>query len=148
MTRKNRSFATLNSISPPSTLLLSAIDESNTIITTAKRSSTISTAKTKEANFCWRSPISVKALIMIVVDDMDSIPPRKRLLMLLKLRIRPIENPAHIIPLTIIKAVTTAEPPELSNLRKLNSRPRENSRTTMPISAQKSIFASVVTDGR
>lgn len=52
------------------------------------------------------------------------------------------------MPVIIIMAVTTAEPPELSNFLKLNSRPSENSSTTMPICAQKSIFSSVVTEGR
>ena len=57
-------------------------------------------------------------------------------------------KPAHIMPATIIMAVTTALPPLLSNFLKLNSSPRLNRSTTMPISAQKSMFASVVTDGR
>ena len=51
MIRKNTSFITLKSISPPFTVELTAIDESNTIITTANRSSTIRTANTSEANF-------------------------------------------------------------------------------------------------
>ena len=32
-------------------------------------------------NFCWRSPMSLKALNTMAVDDMDNIPPRKILLM-------------------------------------------------------------------
>ena len=46
ITRKNTSLAMLISNSLPSTLLLSAIDESSTIITTANKSSQISTAST------------------------------------------------------------------------------------------------------
>ena len=56
--------------------------------------------------------------------------------------------PAHIMPTTIISAVTTAEPPARISFLKLNSRPSENSSTMMPICAQNSILASVLTEGR
>ena len=148
MTRKNPSLPTLYSISVPSTLLLMAMDDSMTIINTAKRSSTISTANTSEANFFCRRLRSVNALIMMVVDDIDSIPPRNRLLMWEKFRKWPTINPVAIIPMTIISAVTMAEPPTLSNFLKLNSNPRENRSTTMPSCAQNSILLSVVTEGR
>ena len=59
------------------------MDDRITIMSTANRSSTISTANTIEANFFWRSPRSVKALMMMVVEDMESMPPRKRQLMVL-----------------------------------------------------------------
>ena len=85
MTRKNTSLLTLNSISPPSTLLFTAIDDRITIMSTAKRSSTMRTANTSDANFFCRRFKSVNAFMMIVVDDMDSIPPRNRLFMLEKL---------------------------------------------------------------
>ena len=57
-------------------------------------------------------------------------------------------NPAPIMPVTMINAVTTAEPPELTSFLKLNSRPSEKSRAMMPSCAQKSMLASVVTEGR
>ena len=147
MIRKKTSLLTLMSISPPSTLLLMAMDESTTIITTAKRSSTISTAKTREANFFCLRFRSVKAFMIIVVEDMESIPPRNRLLMVVKSRRCPMRNPVPIMPVTIMSAVTTAEPPVLSSFLKLNSRPRENSSTMIPICAQNSMFSSVVTEG-
>ncbi len=84
ITRKNTNLATDISSASPSTALLTAMDDSITIITTAKRSSTMRTASTKEANFFCLIPKSLKALIMIVVDDMDNIPPRNRQLMVLK----------------------------------------------------------------
>ncbi len=146
--RKNINLPTEYSNSDPSTLLLIAIEERSTIIKTAKRSSTMSTARTREANLRCLKPMSLKALIIMVVEDIDSIPPKNRLLMLLKSRRCPTAKPAHIIPLTIIRAVTIAEPPEFTSFLKLNSNPRENRRTTMPICAQKSMFSSVVTDGR
>ena len=64
------------SSSPPSTSP-TAIEESNTSIKTAKRSSMISTANTKEANLRCRIPKSLRAFMMIVVDDIEIIPPRK-----------------------------------------------------------------------
>ena len=130
--RKNDSLATLISSSEPSTELLSAIDDSITIINTANRSSTISTANTNAANFCWRRPISVNALMMMVVDDIESIPPKNRQLMKLKPKKCPTIKPANIIPATIISAVTTAAVPERNNFLKLNSRPKEKSNTTIP----------------
>ena len=84
---------------------------------------------------------------MMVVDDIESMPPRKRLLMVLKCMSRPTTKPTPIMPVTIIRAVTTAEPPERTSFLKLNSRPSEKRSTTMPISAQKSMFSAVVTDG-
>ncbi len=146
--RKNPSLLTLLSRSTPSTLSLMAIDDSITIINTANRSSTISTANTSDANFLWLRLRSLNAFMIMVVDDIESMPPRNRLLMLENPSRCPIENPAHIMPITIISAVTTAEPPALSSFLKLNSRPSENSSTTMPICAQKSMLLSVVTDGR
>ena len=148
MMRKNANFPTLYNISPPSTLLLTAIDDNITIINTAKRSSTMSTANTIDANFLCLKFISVNALMMIVVDDIDNIPPRKRLLICENPSKCPIIKPPVIIPITIISAVTTAEPPTFTNFLKLNSSPRENSNTTIPICAQNSIFSAVLTDGR
>lgn len=70
----------LSSSSDPSTESLTAIDDSTTIMSTANRSSTTSMAKTSDANFFCLSPRSVSALIMIVVDDIDSMPPKNMLL--------------------------------------------------------------------
>ena len=148
ITRKNTNLPTLRSISPPSTLLLMAIDDNITIINTANKSSTISTANTNDANFLCRRFISVNALMIIVVDDIESIPPKNRLFMLVNPSNRPAKKPAVIIPITIIRAVTTAEPPTLSNFLKLNSKPSENSSTTIPICAQNSMFDSVTTEGK
>lgn len=86
--------------------------------------------------------------MMMVVDDIDSMPPRNRLLMRLNPSTWPIANPAAIMPVTMMSAVTTADPPTLSSFLKLNSSPNENRSTTIPIWAQKSMLDSVVTDGR
>ena len=124
------------------------MDDNITIISTANRSSTISTANTWEANLRWRRPRSVSAVRIIVVNDIDSIPPRNMLLIFEKPSSWPILKPAIIIPTTMISAVTIADPPVLSSFLKLNSSPREKSRTTMPISAQKSMLSAWATVGR
>ena len=51
------------------------------------------------------------------------------------------------MPQTMMSAVTTAEAPVFTSFLNENSTPNENSRTTIPNCAQKSMLASVVTDG-
>ena len=108
----------------------------------------MSTANTIDANFLARKFMSVNAFMIIVVDDIDSIPPRNRLLMWENPRRCPIAKPPLIMPITMIRAVTTAEPPTFINFLKLNSNPKEKRSTTIPICAQNSIFSSVLTEGR
>jgi len=86
--------------------------------------------------------------MIIVVDDIDNIPPKKILSKYVKCNRRPAAYPNNIIPTTITNAVITAEPPTLTNFRKLNSNPKENSKTIIPISAQISILAISVTVGK
>ena len=77
--RKMPNLTTLSSISMPSTCLLTATVESNTINNTANRSSTTKIPNTTPANRWLRNPMSSNALKIIVVEDIDNIPPRKRL---------------------------------------------------------------------
>ncbi len=132
----------------PEKLLLIAIEERRTIITTAKRSSTIRTARTCDVNLRCIKLRSVSAFKIIVVDDIESMPPRNRLLIKEKPIIFPAKKPVVIIPDMITSAVIAAEPPTFSNFLKLNSKPREKSRNIIPNSAQKSIFASLTTVGK
>ena len=97
---------------------------------------------------CWRMPKSVNALMIIVVDDIDSIAPRNRESMNANPSKCPTASPMPIMHTTIIRAVTTAEPPTLSSFLKLNSSPSENSSATMPICAQKSMLASLAIVGK
>ena len=147
ITRKNPSRSMLISISPLSTLLLMATDDSNTIITTANRSSHISTANTSEAKRLCFTPKSLNALMIIVVDDIDNIPPKNKLSMFPNPSTLPVTKPNVIMPATITSAVTTADPPTFISFLKLNSSPSVNRSTTIPICAQNSIFASDVTEG-
>ena len=148
ITKKNDNLSTLRSISPLSTVLLMATLESTTIMTTAKRSSTMSTAKIIGTKRRCRIFRSVSAFNMMVVDDMEIMPPRKMLSTAAKPSSLPTRKPRPIIPTTIIRAVITAGAPTASNFLKLNSNPNENSRITMPICAQNSILTSVVTEGK
>ena len=79
MMRKKTSLAMLSISSAPSKEFFTAIDERITIITTAKRSSTMSTPKTRLAKAFLRRFKSVNALMIIVVDDMESMAPRNTL---------------------------------------------------------------------
>ena len=146
--RKKASFKILYISSLPSNSLFTAIEERSTIIKTANISSTINTPNTIVVNCCFRIFKSVNALMIIVVDDIDNIPPKKILSKYVKCNKRPAAYPNNIIPTTITNAVITAEPPTLTNFRKLNSNPKENSKTIIPISAQISILAISVTVGK
>ena len=61
-TRKKPIFMTTPIISPPSGLLPSAMADRTTIMTMARMSSRMRTLMTMPANFCWRSPMSSRAL--------------------------------------------------------------------------------------
>jgi len=74
--RKKATFRILPIISSPANSWLTAIVESKTIIIMATRSSTTNVPNTIPVNRWLRNPRSSKAFIMIVVDDIDSIPPR------------------------------------------------------------------------
>ena len=108
----------------------------------------MSTARTREANFFCLMPRSVSVLRIIVVEDMDIMPPRKMQLMVFRCSKQPTPKPAKVIPVMMMSAVTIAEEPALTSFLKLNSRPRVNMRTTMPRSAQKLMFSPLVIEGR
>ena len=147
MIRKNDSLRMLLTISPPLTLLFSAIDDSITIITTANRSSTMSTANVIGTKRRCRMFRSVKALRMMVVEDIEIMPPRNMLFTSPNPRYLPTTKPRLIMPSTMMRAVRMADPPTSTSFLKLNSSPSENSSTMMPIWAQNSILASTATDG-
>ena len=75
-TRKNPNCRIDVSICVPSNSLLTASVESITINTIARMSSMMSTLSTRPAKRFCLNPMSSKALKIIVVDDMASIPPR------------------------------------------------------------------------
>ena len=72
--------------------------------------------------------------MMMVVDDMDSMPPRKMLSMVPQPISCPTAKPMASMPPTSTSAVMMAVPPTLASLWRLNSSPRQNIRMMMPIS--------------
>ena len=78
-TRKKITLKTLMMSSSPANCWLTAMVESNTIINIATRSSTTSVPNTIPVNRWLRKPRSSNALMIIVVEDIDNIPPRKML---------------------------------------------------------------------
>ena len=125
-------LTTLSSISMPSTCLLTATVESNTINNTANRSSTTKIPNTTPANRWLRNPMSSNALKIIVVEDIDNIPPRKRLFICPQPSDKPVIYPAVIIPITTVMAPMTAVPPTFINFLKLKSSPKANNRRITP----------------
>ena len=111
-----------------------AMEESNTMRITAKRSSTTRMPKQILANFCSRSPMSSSALKTMVVDDMQSIPPRKREFISSHPKRRPTMNPNPIMPRTMVLAAMIAVLPTWSSFLKENSSPMAKSRKRTPIS--------------
>ena len=75
-TMKNPSCRIDWSICVPSNSLLTARVESITMSTMARMSSMMSTLSTRLAKRSCRSPMSSKALKIMVVDDMASMPPK------------------------------------------------------------------------
>ena len=79
--------------------------------------------------------------MMMVVELMESMPPRKMASMWPHPRASPVRYPTLSMPATTVVAVMTAPAPTLISFLKLNSRPRQNIRTMMPISLQVSMEA-------
>src|SRR6476660_2231773 len=127
---------------------LTAIVDSKTIIKMASKSCTINEPMTFPANRCALTPSSSKVLTMIVVDEMDSITPRKIQSMVSQCIIFPTLYPSTSITTICVMAVTDAVPPTFINFLKLNSSPRLNNKKITPISAQTSTLFISVTDGK
>ena len=134
--RKNTSFPTLNSSSLPSKVVLTAKVERTTIMRMAARSSTTSTPMTLLVNFSPFIFRSSKAFAMIVVDDMESMAPRKMLSICDQPNTLPSMKPMRHIDTNSVRAVIPTVPACFFSFLKLNSKPIANSRNTMPISLQ------------
>ncbi len=79
-------------------------------------------------------PSSASAFTMMVVEEIESIAPRKTLSIVFQPKPRPISYPSQIISTISSSAATNADAPTLVSLRKLNSSPSENISSTTPIS--------------
>ena len=145
-TRKKPILTTLPTICPPSRFAPEANADSITIITMASISSRISTLITMLAKRCCRSPRSSKALYIIVVELMASIPPRKMQSMRPHPKLWPTIMPSAIIQNTMAHVAMMGEEPILSIFLKEKSSPSEKSRNITPMSAHVCMSAMSTTD--
>ena len=83
-----------------------------------------------------------------MVDDIDSIPPRKMQSIFPHPRRLPTPVPISIIALITVRAITNALPPTFAIFLKLNSSPRPNIRNTTPIFAHTWMSSISTTVGR
>lgn len=127
-TRKKPIFSTLCSICEPSGLLPPAMAESITIMTMARISSRMSTLITMPANCCWRRPISSKALYMMVVELIESIPPRKIQSIRFQPKACPTVMPSVIMHVMMMRAAMTGDEPMRRIFLMEKSSPKEKSR--------------------
>ena len=104
-------------------------------------SSTTRMPNTSWAKFSFSTPSSENALMMMVVELMESMPPRKMESMFPQPSASPVRYPRVSMPATTVVAVMIAPAPTLISFLKLNSRPRQNISTMMPISLQVSMDA-------
>ena len=84
---------------------------------------------------------------MIVVEDMEIMPPRKRASILLQPKAEPTVKPRKIIPKMMVRAAMIAGPPTFTIFLKLNSSPRANRRRITPMSDHTWMLAVSITDG-
>ena len=145
--KKKSNLVTVNNNSVPSNSRLTAIVDSNTMSKITTISSTTSTPKTTRAYCLVLMPNSSKARMIIVVDELASIPPRNRLSMKDHPISRPSQYPVAVIKAISTKAVIEAAPPTRNNFLKLNSSPRLKRRKITPISASVLILSLSITDG-
>ena len=134
--RKNTRRKTLNSNSVPFKAVLTAKVERITIIRMAAKSSTTKTPMTLPVNFSLFSFRSSKALAIIVVDDIESIAPRKMLSICDQPITLPSRKPMMHIETNSVNAVMPTVPACFFSFLKLNSKPMANKRNTIPISLQ------------
>ena len=146
-TRKNTSLRMLMSICEPWNCWLTASVESITISTMARMSSMMSTLSTRLAKRCCRRPMSSKALKMMVVEDIASMPPRKRQFIWLQPKACPVKKPTVIMDKMMVQAAMIGAEPIFMIFLNENSSPRANSRKMTPMSLHRCTFSKSVTLG-
>ena len=114
----------------------------------AIRSSTTRVPNTMPVKRWLRNPKSSKALMIIVVDDMDNIPPRKMEFIVPHPNNCPTRKPMSNILTTSVVAVIKAVEPTFMSFLKLNSSPSAKSKKITPISAHILIFSISPTVGK
>ena len=145
--RKNTSFTMLNASSPPSKLFPTLNVERTTNSSTAIRSSTTSTAVTVPVKRCCFSFKSSNDLIIIVVDEIESMQPRNTQSIVPMPSRCPTVLPATNITASSVSAVMAPVAPTRFNFLTLNSRPKANIKNTIPMSLHTCTLLSSVTAG-
>ena len=145
--RKKTSFTILHTSCPPSKVLLTLMVLSTTSSSTAMMSSTTSTAVTVEVYFCCFSFRSSKLLMIMAVDEMLSMQPKKTQSILLKPSMWPTTLPMRNMMNSSVRAVMAPVPPTFLSFLMLNSRPRANIRNTMPMSLHTRTLVASPTTG-
>jgi hypothetical protein len=145
--RKNPNFPSSHNMALPEKCWLMAKVLSSTKSITATTSSITKTPTTMPAKTCVFSPSSSNARTMMVVEEMDMMPPKNRLSMRLQPRACPKNQPTPSMNATVTSAVMPAVPPTLITFLKLNSKPKLNSRKITPNSLQTPMLASSITVG-
>ena len=120
--------------SPPSKCFETESVLSNTSSRTAIKSSTTSTAVTVEVNFWCFSFRSSKLLMIIVVEEMLSIHPRKMQSIDCHPSACPTKLPIKNISRSSVRAVMAPVAPTFFSFLMLNSSPKANIRKTIPMS--------------
>ena len=137
--RYSTSIPSCSASAPPEMFLETDTVERMIIIKIPAISSMTSVPKTSWAKLSCPTPSSSKALMMIVVELIESMPPRKTESIMPQPRACPTRYPTASIPRTSVSAVTMAVVPTEASLCRLNSSPSENISTMMPISLQVSM---------
>ena len=132
--KKKPSFNILETNCIPSKVWLTAKVERITISKTASRSSTTNSPMTLPLNFSRCNFMSSKALAIIVVEEIESMAPRKMLSIWLHPKALPSKKPTTHMVTNSVSAVMPTVPPTFFNFLKLNSKPMPNSMNTIPIS--------------
>ena len=145
--RKNTSFTMLSASWPPLKLLPTLSVLSTTSSSTATRSSTTSTAVTVPVKRCCFSFRSSKDLMMMVVDEMESMQPRKMQSIVPMPSRCPTVLPATNMIASSVNAVMAPVEPTRFNFLMLNSSPKANIRNTMPMSLHTCTLSSSVMAG-
>ena len=136
-TRKKAIFRMLPSICSPSGFEPLAMALSITIITMARMSSRMSTDITSPANCCCRRPRSSKALYIIVVELMASMPPRKMQSILVHPKILPTQTPSIDMKKMMLMVEMMGDAPIFRIVLNEKSSPSENRRNITPMSAHR-----------
>ena len=142
------SFNMLSTSSPPSKVFPTDSVERTTIRMTATRSSTTRAPMTSAVNFSFFSFKSSKALTMMLVDEMESMHPKKMQFILCHPKSLPTMKPVQNMIISSVRTMIAPGPPTFFSFLNENSSPIANRRNTMPISLHVDTLVASPTTGK